>query len=64
MFEDSIVELFENADIDKDGLIDYEDFYNVSQCISVKEERERGREKGREAGREGEVKKVDGGVRI
>ena len=31
MFEDSIVELFENADIDRDGLIDYEDFYNVSQ---------------------------------
>ena len=48
MFEDSIVELFENADIDRDGLIDYEDFYNVSLHIST------GRWREGERGREGE----------
>ena len=30
MFEDSVVDFFETADTDRDGLIDYEDFYNVS----------------------------------
>ena len=30
MFEDSVVDFFETADTDRDGLIDYKDFYNVS----------------------------------
>ena len=29
MFEDSLVDFFETADTDRDGLIDYDDFYNV-----------------------------------
>ena len=31
MFEDSVVDFFESTDTDGDGLIDYDDFYNVSQ---------------------------------
>lgn len=34
MFEDSVVDFFESADTDGDGVIDYEDFYNVSQLFS------------------------------
>ena len=30
VFEDSLVDFFETADTDRDGIIDYEDFYNVS----------------------------------
>ena len=29
MFEYSLVDFFETADTDRDGVIDYEDFYNV-----------------------------------
>ena len=30
MFEDALVDFFEDADTDRDGVINYEDFYNVS----------------------------------
>lgn len=29
VFEDAIVDFFEMADIDKDGILDYSDFYSV-----------------------------------
>ena len=45
MFEDSVVDFFETADTDRDGLIDYEDFYNVSKRNG---EGERVGERGRE----------------
>ena len=30
MFEDSIVDFFETADGNKDGVLEYDDFYTVS----------------------------------
>lgn len=31
VFEDAIVDFFEIADSDKDGVVDYNDFYSVSK---------------------------------
>lgn len=32
VFEESIVDFFETADTNKDGVLDYNDFYMVSYC--------------------------------
>ena len=34
-FEDSVVDFFETADTDRDGVIEYEDLYNVSIIIII-----------------------------
>ena len=33
VFEESIVDFFETADTNKDGVVDYNDFYSVSHCM-------------------------------
>ena len=35
VFEDSIVDFFETADVDRDGILEYTDFYSVRRICTL-----------------------------